>query len=176
MNKIQDYVIPVVLAVLAFVGILIMPGSFLVHPDFEILVDDSMVTIKNKGWVQAKNVNINIQTDLSFLYDELQNQEKPIEIPHNCPEDFDVKDLNIYGLQVNMKRVSVDLECVLVVPVDKITIDKVVVTSDDSPPSIWKNETSKSEQLTSHITELYYLILSTFVGVIVYSIVKKFLQ
>ena len=60
--------IPIGLGILAFLGLLIAPGSFLVHPEFEVevsgLVSDEppvkMITVSNTGWVQAKNVIVSI--------------------------------------------------------------------------------------------------------------------
>ena len=143
-KDVRDIVISLSVAVIAFIGILLAPGSFLIHPSFDnISISQSselqkVITITNNGWVQAKDVRINI------------NSNGVLNLTNNdCPEGFDVIDKKNHSqLLVHLDRMSTNLPCDLTVDLGKGTqLGTVVVTADNSPAYQRQQDQNITEQL-----------------------------
>jgi hypothetical protein len=125
-------IIPIVVAVLAAIGMLLLSGSFLIHPSFDIQYEKlgehiESITVTNNGWIQAKNIKIYVSprpTSLQFS---------------DCPEYSEPgKDPS---LPLILERMSQNVPCTLeTVRVENQT-EKITVTADDSPASVWKQGT-----------------------------------
>jgi len=161
LKDLKDYGIPIVIVFVTFLGILLAPGSILLHPTYEIEYEAlhngtiETFTITNTGWIQAKNVKINLHPgDISYLQYE------------DCPEgDFGENWDSPRDTKMEFDRMSSNLSCtfmVIHIPEDpdasnlRLT-EKMTITSDDSAAFVWTVE-EKSIKNVSGFQELSSVI------------------
>ena len=162
MGHLKDIVIPIGIGLLTFAGLLFTPGSFLIHPSFDIFVTEPVaitnhINVTNVGLVQAKNVRINVDAT------------GPITLVNNlCPEGFDIIPTEqIDQILIQLNRMSSNLECTFII--SKSSFDKiveVVVTADSSPAYIWNYEENQLKKLDLEISAVFAGIISIIAGVI----------
>lgn len=170
MGKIKDYVIPIVVGGFALIAVLITPSSFLIHPNFQINVtqeDNQMKKIEviNDGWIQGKNVRMNIISDAQLNVTQ-------IDCPEGVKQQYDNKN-NV--LNFEMERMSAQLPCDITVRPTNNEISKVIVTALDSPASQWKQETPVAVSL-SYSTEYIKLAYGLILSIVVYAVVRRFIR
>jgi len=153
-NQLNEKIItPIVVGLLTIGGSFLIaiftPGSFLLYPVFEIETDEfqpsenlpeglHLITIKNIGWIQAKNVEIDISAILadSKIIKSLCSEGDIIP-----SEDWRKSH------EIKIKRLSVNLECKIgLIQNSNYTFYDVVVTAEDAPAYKWfgKTQTVKS--------------------------------
>lgn len=153
----EKVIIPILVAILAIFGSLLVafftPGSFLIHPVFEIdavkmksekFSSYDVLKIENKGWPQARNVQIEIISD----DDMLVINERCIEDPNFGAE---------YSMTHKLKidRVSSNLECKLgIAKKSDSQIYDVIITADNSPAYERIGTTGKTSSLSNPLSSI----------------------
>jgi len=164
LSHLRDIGIPVAIGILTFIGLLLAPGSFLIHPVFEIEVTNpsraeypsafNEIKITNTGWVQAKNVRINIvPTTTGYTH-------------VTCPEYSRSEILLEIVRYFELDRMSVNLPCHMIAHrSDSIDTVQITVTADDSPAYIWKLKEQTTESLSSEVYEFLTISIPLLIGI-----------
>jgi hypothetical protein len=147
-------IVPICGGVLGFIGIFFYPGSFFIHPTFDVKVDDSgNITITNTGWIQAKDVKVQLSpTDLLGLTytscPELTNILKTnyTNIVNALTKDDSTK--FTYESALEFDRMSSNLPCEIKPANNEGILTKVTVTADNSPAFVWTKESNQTKNLT----------------------------
>ncbi len=149
----------------SFVVAMFTPDSFLVHPVFEINPDKTIssedtITIKNTGWVQAKNVEIDIITFFS----------KSKIVSFYCPEgNMPIESNWMQTHEIKMDRLSVNVDCsIILIQNSTQSFYDIVVTADNSPAYKWFGETKTTRSLSNPLNSISIAIgiLGIMAGVI----------
>jgi len=159
--------IPLLVGGLTLFGFLLAPGSFLIHPTFEIIVmSDSHpqvndIIIVNTGWVQAKNVNIHLRPPPATI----ETTE--------CPEYTELSVRHFSTQSISLERMSQNLPCAIIYVSANSNLTQVTVTADDSPAFVWEKEKRTTEKI-SVIVEPYLSIIPALVaGFVTYFLFRK---
>ena len=123
----------------------------MLYPVFEITPDETMsevlnhkldlLTIKNTGWIQAKDVEI----DISAVFAESKI------VKTICLEGDIIRSINWEQThEVKLDRLSINLECTIgLIQNSNSTFYDVVVTADNAPAQKWFGETQTTKTLSN---------------------------
>lgn len=158
----EKILIPAIVAVITVVGsilaVALTPGSFLIHPNFTIAPSDDfkengtnyhVFKITNNGAIQAKNVQINIDSIDKFSVDSNDNLHMLRLV---CPESNFNSDnqWKNYG-EITLNRLSVNVDCDIVLASKNSTqIFDITVTADNTPASKWFGATGETQILSDY--------------------------
>ncbi len=104
--------------ILTFLGFLIAPGSFLIHPTYEVGFESKesghikVFTVTNTGWIQAKNVEIHLNPG---IVDGIQTIDCP---EGESPPGFDLQNIP----KLKLKRMRSDQQIVSNLILKKVLI------------------------------------------------------
>lgn len=175
----ERLLLPIILAVIGLAGTVVItllaPGSFIIHPVFEIETEDfkfssdnktktQIIEITNTGWVQAKNVLINIDST------------SPIEISKlNCNERIIVEIKNKFEVELELERLSVNLPCDIwiKIPPNELLVSNIVITASDSPAYLWTLDKRTTETASDEVDRYVIMfIVPVIFGLVVGTLVE----
>lgn len=180
-KDLKGIVVPLGVGFIAFIGIFFYPGSFFIHPTFDVKVDHlGKITITNTGWVQAKNVWVQLlPSDLTGLSDV------------SCPELTSISKTNYTDIVNAIKgskeekftfesalvldRMSSNLSCEFKPFNNEGELTKVTVTADNSPPYVWDNTSNQTKSLIDINQEIFYLTVIVAIASIATAISRFFI-
>lgn len=174
MSRFKDIGILISISVLTFLGLLFAPGSFLIHPTFEIEFEKKggveFITVTNTGLVQAKNVMIHLKPGI-LTGNQIED----------CPEGVIAKDWeNGPSAKIELSRMSPNLDCFfLTIIVNASHTERITVTADDSPAYIWKFDEKTTESVSSFAdftVTLGAIFVSLIVGLAVWMIIHTLIR
>ena len=137
---------PLVIAAISVIGTIIAAllglGGLLVHPNFEVKIlgiygipyttDTGMpqmnqnmtMNVRNVGWVQGKQVQITVLAPKYITIDFAACPEPQTALQNN----------NSFIHQINLERLSVNVDCNFVIHMPELGPFDIVVTAENSPP------------------------------------------
>lgn len=179
---------PAIVAIITVLGSILVatltPGSFLIHPTFIITQSDSFkdnntnyyaFKIINNGWLQAKNVQINIDSIDKFSIDSNDNLHM---LRLTCPESNFNSDnqWKSFG-KITLDRLSVNVDCNIVLASKNNTqIFDIVVTADNAPTSEWFGQTSETKILSNnnaYLTLIVIIVVALSIAITFLPIIKS---
>jgi len=167
LSSVKDLIIPIGIGVLTFLGLFFAPGSFLIHPTFEIEFEKKgtleFITVTNTGWIQAKNVMIHLKPG---IVTQVQLED--------CPEGVLAKDWEFSSsAKIELVRMSPNLECFFLTFIDiPAYTERITVTADDSPAYAWEFEEQTTQPLSVLIQSLSTVAI-TIIAIIISTIVYR---
>lgn len=164
----EKIITPIIIGILtisgSFVIAIFTPGSFLLYPVFEIETDKfqpsenlidglDVISIKNTGWIQAKNVEIYIQ---AFASDSKI-------VKSICPEGNIVPSKEWKrDHEIKIERLSVNLVCSIgLIQNSNNTIYDVIITAENAPAYTWIGKTERTQSLSNPAELTVFVILLT---------------
>ncbi len=179
---------PAIVAIITVLGSILVatltPGSFLIHPTFTITQSDSFkdnntnyyaFKIINNGWLQAKNVQINIDSIDKFNIDSDDNLHMRRLV---CPESNFNSDnqWKSFG-KITLDRLSVNVDCNIVLASKNNTqLFDIVVTADNTPTSEWFGQTSETKVLSNnnaYLTLIMIIVLALSVAITFLPVIRS---
>jgi len=152
----------------SFIVILFSPGSFLLHPVFEIDPDffdfpsdekkiTQIIEIKNTGWVQAKNVRISVDATSKIELDRVNCSEKFVQPQEGILEN---------NFEFEMERMSVNLPCDFwfKMPKQEFFVSTILITAENSPAYQWTLDNRKTEPLSSTFVD--FLKIASIISIV----------